>query len=232
MYERADKTRGLQSRLHDGVSRVTLTTSILALMGALTLGAMSPGPSFVLVARMAVAASRRDALAAAVGMGCGGVLFAAAAILGLQAILAAVPWVYVAIKVLGGAYLIYLGWQIWRAARNPLMMDPNVDARTSDQLGRSFLLALTTQVSNPKTAVVYGSIFAALLPSAISFQLGILLCVIVFTIETAWYAIVAIALSSSRPRAAYLGSKPVIDRVAGSVMALLGTKLVTSSFQS
>jgi threonine/homoserine/homoserine lactone efflux protein len=207
---------------------MTLTTSILAIVGALTLGAMSPGPSFVLVARMAVAASRGDALAAALGMGVGGVIFAAAAIMGLQAILAAVPWIYVAIKVLGGAYLVYLGWQIWRMAKNPLRVE-RMDAEVSGRRARSFLLALTTQLSNPKAAVVYGSVFAALLPSAIPLQLAVLLCAIVFTIETGWYAIVALALSSSKPRAAYLSSKSIIDRVAGSVMALLGVKLVTSS---
>jgi threonine/homoserine/homoserine lactone efflux protein len=207
---------------------MTLTTSILAIVGALTLGAMSPGPSFVLVARMAVAASRGDALAAALGMGVGGVIFAAAAIMGLQAILAAVPWIYVAIKVLGGTYLVYLGWQIWRMAKNPLSVE-RMDAEVSGRLARSFLLALTTQLSNPKAAVVYGSVFAALLPSAIPLQLAVFLCAIVFMIETGWYAIVALALSSSKPRAAYLSSKSIIDRIAGGVMALLGVKLVASS---
>jgi threonine/homoserine/homoserine lactone efflux protein len=48
------------------------SVAVLAALGAILLGAISPGPSFVLVARTAVAVSRRDALATALGMGAGG----------------------------------------------------------------------------------------------------------------------------------------------------------------
>ncbi len=57
----------------------SVTFSILSILGALSIGAMSPGPSFVMVVRVSVAASRRDGLAAALGMGFGGLLFAALA---------------------------------------------------------------------------------------------------------------------------------------------------------
>jgi len=66
---------------------VALTASIFGVIGALALGAISPGPSFVMVARTAVASSRVNALFAALGMGCGGIIFATAALLGLQALL-------------------------------------------------------------------------------------------------------------------------------------------------
>ena len=85
------------------------TLAILSIAGAITLGAISPGPSFVMVARTAVASSRADGLAAALGMGVGGVIFAAAALLGLHVVLTAVPWLYLGLKVLGGAYLLFLG---------------------------------------------------------------------------------------------------------------------------
>ena len=55
----------------------------LGILAAVTLGAISPGPSFVFVARSAVALSRAEGLAAALGMGIGGVGFAALALLGL-----------------------------------------------------------------------------------------------------------------------------------------------------
>lgn len=208
-------------------SVMTLTTSILAIAGALTLGAMSPGPSFVLVAKVAVTSSRKDALAAAIGMGTGGLILAVAAMAGLQALLAAVPVLYIVMKVAGGAYLMYLGWRIWRSARQPLLGDAKLDEGTRT-LGRSFLLALTTQISNPKAAIVYGSVFAALLPGAIPWQAAAAICAIVFAIEAGWYAIVALALSSGRSRSAYSSYKAILDRIAGGVMAALGLKLVTS----
>jgi threonine/homoserine/homoserine lactone efflux protein len=62
--------------------------AVLGIAGAITLGAMSPGPSFVLVARTSVARSRADGLAMALAMGIGGVLFALAALAGVHVVLA------------------------------------------------------------------------------------------------------------------------------------------------
>lgn len=206
-------------------------TSTLAIGGALALGAVSPGPSFVMVARAAIARSRADALHMALGMGLGGVVFAAAALLGLKLLLAAVPWLYMAMKVGGGLYLVYLGVRIWRGASDPLALAAGSQAANGAQApgrGRALLSGFATQLSNPKTAVVYASVFAALLPAEVPASLLLALPVMVFVIEAGWYAIVAVALSSAAPRAFYLRFKLWLDRAAGGVMALLGIRLITS----
>jgi threonine/homoserine/homoserine lactone efflux protein len=206
------------------------TLSLLGIAGAMAVGAMSPGPSFVMVARTAVA-SRADGLAAALGMGAGGLVFAIAALAGLQAAFLAVPALYLAIKGFGGAYLVYLGIRIWRGARQPLAMAPaaGTPAASGGRGKRTFLLGLATQVSNPKTAVVYASIFAAFLPREVPPVLALAVPAVIFCIETGWYAIVALALSSAAPRSAYLRYKTWIDRAAGGVMGLLGLRLVWSA---
>ena len=84
----------------------------LGILGALALGAVSPGPSFVFVVRTSLALSRRDGIAAALGMGVGGVIFAALALLGLQAVLAKIAWLYAALRLAGGCYLLYLAWVV------------------------------------------------------------------------------------------------------------------------
>ena len=140
--------------------------SFIGVVAALSVGTVSPGPSFVLVARTAVAKSRAH------GMGVGGVLFAGAALLGLQGLLLAVPSFYVAFKVLGGLYLCYLGLRIFRAANNPLETT-TPDTISSQNSGRSFLIGLGTQVSNPKTAIVYASVFSAFLPTSFPPLLGL-----------------------------------------------------------
>ncbi|MDQ0044031.1 LysE family translocator [Variovorax boronicumulans] len=212
---------------------IDTTLSLLGIAGAMTVGAMSPGPSFVMVARTAVA-SRSDGLAAALGMGAGGLAFAIAALAGLQAAFLAVPGLYLAIKGFGGAYLIYLGFRIWRGARQPLAMTQDADVSSTRPQGRglhTFLLGLATQVSNPKTAVVYASIFAAFLPREVPLVLALAVPAVIFCIETGWYAIVALALSSAAPRSAYLRYKVWIDRAAGGVMGLLGLRLVWSALR-
>lgn len=189
--------------------------------GAITLGAMSPGPSFVLVARTSVARSRADGLAMALAMGIGGMLFAALALLGVQVVLATVPLLYAVLKILGGAYLVYLGWTMWRNAAQAINLDKGGTTAT-----RSFWLGLATQLSNPKTAVVYASVFVSLLPQDMPFWAMLVLPAIIFCIEAGWYAVVALALSAPAPAAAYLRWKAWIDRAAGGVMGLLGLKLI------
>ena len=48
-------------------------------------------------------------------------------------------------------------------------------------------------------------------------------------LQTAWYAVVAFAFSSARPRAVYLRSKTWIDRTAAAVIGLLGARLIFES---
>ena len=115
-----------------------------AILGAILLGAISPGPSFVLVARTAVAVSRLDALATALGMGVGGLIFAGAALLGLMAVLETVPWLYLAIKVLGASYLIYLAMRLWKGANSKLRATEVYEGDVRGTL-RSFGLGLATR---------------------------------------------------------------------------------------
>ncbi|NLS18483.1 LysE family translocator [Rhizobium sp. P40RR-XXII] len=197
----------------------------LSVIAAVFIGAVSPGPSFVLVSRIAVSRSRKAGLAAALGMGMGSVIFATLALFGLSALLMKVEWLYLALKVAGGLYLIYVGIRIWRGAADDLPIDSPATPKAAGAT-RNFLFALGTQLSNPKTAIFYGSIFAALLPAAPAPWLLAAVPPAVFLVEAGWYTVVTIAFSSNRPRAMYLGAKLWIDRVAGVVMGALGARLV------
>lgn len=204
------------------MSSIAIFFSVIA---AVLIGAVSPGPSFVLVSRIAVSRSRKAGLAAAFGMGTGSVIFATLALFGLSALLMKVEWLYLGLKVAGGLYLIYVGIRIWRSAAQDLP----IDAPTTPAAGgimRNYLFALGTQLSNPKTAIFYGSIFAALLPAAPAPWLLLTVPPAVFVVEAGWYTVVTMAFSSDRPRALYVGSKLWIDRVAGAIIGALGVRLV------
>jgi threonine/homoserine/homoserine lactone efflux protein len=204
---------------------MSATTVFFSILGAVLIGAISPGPSFVLVSRVAVTASRLDGLAAALGMGLGGAIFGTLALVGLTALLLQVEWLYLILKIVGGTYLVYLGIRIWRAASEPLALSETASFQSSSPF-RSLSLALLTQLSNPKTAIFYGSIFAALLPATPPTWLLLILPPSIFVTEAGWYAVVALLFSSQRPRALYLGAKSWIDRIAGAVMGTLGVRLI------
>ncbi|MBW7982290.1 LysE family translocator [Enterobacillus tribolii] len=204
-----------------------MDSSILALIsvaGVIALGAMAPGPSFILVARTTMSSSLRDGLAAAMGMGVGCAFFAVLALFGLQSLLLAVPWLYASLKVVGGFYLIYLAVKMFRSATTPLTV--LAGERQQTHWRRSFCTGLITQLSNPNTALVFGGIFAALLTQHIASWMYVALPLMSFTIDMVWYAFVAFVLSASGPRAVYLRFKAWFDRMGGAMMALLGLKLI------
>ena len=200
--------------------------SLFTILGALTLGAISPGPSFLFVTRTAVAVSRPAGIVAAAGMGLGAALICVLALLGVRAVLSQAEWLYVGFKLLGGGYLCYLGWRLWRGAQGATSNDSDPSTLPVGSVGRSFWLALATQLSNPKTLLVIGGIFAALLPARIPVWMYVAIPVIQLFVESLWYTFVAVAMSSPGPRHVYLRARGTIDRAAGCVLGVLGVRLI------
>ena len=204
---------------------MTASAAVATILVALLIGAMSPGPSFVLVARNSIGLSRADGLATALGMGVGGVFFSGVALAGLYTLLSAVGWLYAGLKIAGGLYLVYIASKIWRGAARPLLIEDGRVVQTAD-VRKSFWLGLSTQLSNPKTAIAYGSIFAALLPQHPPVWCYFALPPLVLAIESGWYTVVALCFSSRRPREVYLRAKKWVDRAAATAIAALGLRLI------
>lgn len=190
---------------------------------AILFGAMSPGVSFLLVARTAMSSSRRAALAVAAGMGFGALIFAAIALAGLHTLLTLVPSLYTGLKVAGGCYLLWLALKMFRRPANRF----NDSAVTEDvSVSKAFLTGVLTQISNPHTALVFASIFSAALSKNIQPAMYIVLPSMAFVIDVLWYAVVACLLSTDGPRLAYIKYRKFIDKLSGGVMAFLGIRLL------
>ncbi len=195
-----------------------------SIAAALMLGAMSPGPTSIYVAKNSIAISRQHGLFTALGTGTGAAIFGLLAVLGLQAFLLAVPSAYLALKICGGLYLLWMAFKIIKHAKEPI--DAGDDVSSQMSLRRAFTTGLITQLSNPKIAIVLASIFTALLPKEIPSYFYVVLPVLCFFIDAGWCSLVAVALSAEKPRKVYLKFKAGFDRAAGAVMTVLGLKLV------
>ena len=203
-----------------------MTDDLIALSAigvAILFGAMSPGVSFLLVARTAMSSSRRAALSVAAGMGFGALIFAAIALAGLHTLLTLVPSLYTGLKVAGGCYLLWLALKMFRRPANRLN-DPAVTEEVS--ASKAFLTGVFTQISNPHTALVFASIFSAALSKNIQPVMYIILPLMAFVIDVLWYAVVACLLSTNGPRLTYIKYRKLIDKLSGGVMAFLGLRLL------
>jgi threonine/homoserine/homoserine lactone efflux protein len=171
-----------------------------------------------MVAQTALSTTPRNGRIAALGIGAGGLVFALAATVGLGVALAYAGPTFLAVKIAGGAYLIYLGVRLWLASNR----EHTVVAFSPAPPTRTFATALLTQLSNPKAIVVYGSVFASALPLHPSHWLLIALPVTVTCVEASWYLIVATVMSRPRPRGIYSRAVKTLDRLAGTIMGGLG----------
>lgn len=191
---------------------------------AALVGAISPGPSFLVVAQISMQKSRAHGFVASLGTGTGAVIFTLLASYGLFVVIEKVPWVYLILKFMGGMYLCYLAYKIWISAKEPIAELNTVDTKLS--LYRSYYLGLFTQLTNPKTAIVIGGIIMAFLPSQIPDYSLLLLSVMAFVIDAGWYAIVATVLTTKKAQRYYVRFKKVINRVASGFMGFMGAKLI------
>ena len=203
-----------------------MTSDVIALSAigvAILFGAMSPGVSFLLVARTAMSSSRRAALAVATGMGFGAFVFAAIALAGLHTLLTLIPSLYTGLKVAGGCYLLWLALKMFRRPSN--RFNDFTDA-AEVSASKAFMTGVFTQISNPHTALVFASIFSAALSKNIQPVMYIILPTMAFVIDVLWYAVVACLLSTHGPRQAYIKYRKLIDKLSGGIMALLGIRLL------
>ena len=199
---------------------------IIPILITLLVGSMSPGPSFFIVAQAAMSKSRTDAIAISIGMGLGAAVFALLASFGLYVVLENIPSLYVFLKIVGGLYLCYLSYKIWYSSK----ADNTEELEKSDTHGiyKSFLLGFITQMSNPKTAIVLGGIFAAFLPAEVPAYSYIILCVLTFIVDAGWYILVSVALSTQKAQNTYMKYKRRINLLASGFIGLMGLKLASN----
>ena len=190
------------------------------------LAVASPGPSTVLVIQTAAVSGRRAGLLAAFAMMLGALVWAAAALYGLQVLFARFDWLYVAFRIAGGLYLLYLAYMLLRHAGAPLPeADPSAVRAGAWQ---GFLKALLLQLSNPKVMVFMGSIFISLLPAQPPGWMDATVLAIVAINEFTWFALLALLFSGGTARAFYRRTKLWLDRLMGGVLGLLGVRLLVS----
>lgn len=201
----------------------TSDLSTLASIGLVQLLAViSPGPSFLITARTAVVQSRADGVKVALGLGAGTVIWSSAALLGLNVIFHAVPMLFIAMKIAGALFLLWIAYQIFLHAADPI----EIETSKGEVLPNPFVKGFLTQISNPKVAVFFGSIFIAMLPSDVPVWMMMALIGIVTFNEVWWYTVVALFFGAGPVRQFYIRAKVWIDRVTGLFLGVLGLRLL------
>lgn len=195
---------------------------LLTLAGVVLVAYILPGPDFLAVSSNALA-SRRAGLLAGLGVATGCVVWASLAVFGLGLVMARLSWLYTAIRLAGGVYLIVFGIRMLLARR------PAASAtveRSRDTARGAYRRGLAVNLSNPKAAVYFGSLFVGLLPVGAPTWVLATVVGIVGLLAVGWFSTLAWMFSGARIRDVYDRIRRPINALMGLALAGLGTKLV------
>lgn len=206
---------------------MTLGTSLLAFLAAVSLLTITPGVDTALVLRAATLGAPKRAIAAALGIGAGCLLWGAAVALGLGALLAASELAFNLLKWIGATYLAWLGLNMLLRPRNEVI------GAVAEQRGNDatdwFLKGLLGNLLNPKVGVFYVSFLPQFIPAGVSVSsYSFVLALLHVLLGLLWAGILIIA---TRPLANLLRSASMIrllDRLTGSVLLVFATTLALS----
>lgn len=140
--------------------------SAAAGMALVALGmVLTPGPNMIYLVSRSISQGWRAGMVSLLGTMAGFAVYMTMANLGLAAVFVLVPWLYVALKLAGAGYLLWLAWKTLRPGGIALF-----EARSlpRDSRGRLFRMGLLTNLLNPKAAVMY----VALIPQFIDPSAG------------------------------------------------------------
>ncbi|MEM6052891.1 threonine export protein RhtC [Erwinia sp. P7711] len=191
---------------------------------------MSPGPDFFFVSQTAVSRSRKEAMLGVTGITLGIVIWAGVALMGLNLILQQMAWLHQLIMVGGGLYLLWMGWQMLRSARqqHKQATQPDAAAVVLPKKGKTFLKGFLTNLSNPKAVIYFGSVFSLFVGDNVGAgeRWGLFLLIVGETFV--WFSLVASIFALPAMRQGYQRLAKWIDGFAGVLFAGFGIHLILS----
>ncbi|MFB9625654.1 LysE family translocator [Nonomuraea helvata] len=194
------------------------------------LGAMSPGPDFAVVVRRSAASGRLYGMAAATGVAVGVFVWVVAAATGIAALLATSAMAFTVVKVVGAAYLLYLGARALRSALRSggeLKLDlPDPGRRNA---WAAFAEGLFTNVLNPKAALFFVALMPQFVSSGSSVGETLVLSLIALAGTVAWFMVVANVVGTLRKVFARPAVRRVVDGLTGAALIALGVKLAAAT---
>ena len=189
---------------------------------------LTPGQDTFHILGRSVAEGTRSGVASALGISVGSLLHTAMAALGLSAVLAASASAFTVVKLLGGAYLIYLGARMLISAQPAELALPQ--AQRAGVLG-AFRDGVLTNVLNPKVALFFLALMPQFIAPSSNTKIGAFVALGLTFVATGTVWCLILAISAGKLRGFFLRHPQgwrAVSRAAGGLFVLLGLRLAVS----
>ena len=202
----------------------------LALATIHFLAVVAPGPDFAVTIRQSVRFGRLVGICTALGIGAGISVHVLYTLLGVGALMHTTPWLLTVAKVIGGAYILYLGVSLLRSKpKSAIEGEKTSEEPVVEQtLFKAFSTGFLTNATNPKATLFFLAIFTTIISAETPLQIqafyGLWMCFV----NALWFVVVALFFSSSRVRLLFMRMGHWFERTMGVVLILFAGRLMLS----
>lgn len=208
-----------------------ITTALLSFAVVAALLTITPGLDTALVLRSALVQGRRLAIATSMGIIAGAFVWGIAAAVGLAALLRASEGAFIALKLVGAAYMVWLGARmLWTRVIRPR---PEAHTADAEKLPRhwwgSFGKGLLTNLLNPKVGAFYVAVLPQFIPlGSNELLMGVLLAGVHGLETAAWFTLIIFGAHGVRRFLERDAARRAIDGVTGLALVGFGVGLALS----
>lgn len=202
----------------------------LALATIHFLAVMVPGPDFAVTIRQSIRFGRRAGISTAFGIGAGISVHVLYTLLGVGALMHATPWLLRGAKLMGGAYLLYLGIAFIRQAGE---QTAGLPLDTSDvglkNWRQSFALGFLTNAINPKATLFFLAVFTTVVSASTPLRIQVFYGGWMCFVNAVWFVLVSLVFTSPHIREYFLRISHWFGRLMGLLLIAFSIRLLWES---
>ncbi|MEO1017558.1 MAG: LysE family translocator [Pseudomonadota bacterium] len=201
---------------------------ILLAYSAFLLAIASPGPNILAVIGTSMSVSRRSGIALALGVAAGSFCWALLTALGLSALLAAYASALIAIKIVGGMYLLWLAYKAFKSAASAHDIEARALAGGRRTAAGYFVRGYAIQMTNPKAALAWIAIISLGLAPGAPLWVGFMIVAGTTMLSIIIHCLYAVAFSTILMVGLYGRARRGIQLALGTFFTIAGLRLLTS----
>jgi len=203
-----------------------LLQGLLLITSIHLLAAASPGPDFILVSQQTLSNGKKAGLMCSIGIALGLSIHIIYSALGLAAVIANSATTLWVIKIIGGCYLLYLGFQGIKSKAKPALTGEIKVKQYSS--AKSIGIGFLCNALNPKAPIYFVALFTLVLSPDLPLSHLVIYGVWMMFIQLAWFSSVVFLLSRPSINQKFQRMGYWLDRIMGGAMIIMGLKVMSS----
>ncbi len=209
---------------------MSLDAQILTITLIQLVAIMSPGPDFAIICRNSLIYSRRTGIYSALGISLGILVHVTYTLVGIGLIISKSIILFSTIKLLGAAYLIYIGYKSLKAKPSR----ENTTEKLKQDLTRlqAIKIGFVTNILNPKVTLFFFSLFTQVISSTTPASLRALYGLQMFVFTLSWFTLLAITISHPIVKNRFLSMSHYLEKTMGVILIGLGIKVALEDILS